>query len=90
MEVFDCNEVMWSKCLIPCIERRIGGSVHFVITQFHGSKGIFIKTEPNMQSMFFNALPHRSIAPARAFASQTPSHLIHGNIVFFLPIWGFC
>ena len=58
----------------------------FVIDVAHQVECVLVKTHPQMNPMFFNAVPVCLVSPTGALATQAPSKGIHRNLVSLLPI----
>lgn len=78
--VDDANIRCWFKGILPVGEaliRELG--VSFGVALAHQSKGIFVKTHPEMQTMLLYPIV---LTPSRCtFAPQSPAHLIDRNLV---------
>src|SRR6516225_6118295 len=81
------DEILRLEGLFPGCERRGGGSVEGIVGFLHQGKAVVIKPEPHVQAVLFDALTQFGVAPARAFPTQTPPHLVNGDVVAILPTW---
>src|SRR5579871_3317897 len=68
------------ECVAPAGKPAVGEcTVALGVALAHQAEGIFVETHPEMQSMLFHAVCYA--APRCSFATQSPAHLIHGDLI---------
>ena len=79
------NEALLLESLLPRCHRLVRWPAQFFVALADCTKCVLVEPKPDVQPVLQNSLPVVQVATAGAFTTQTPAHLVHGDLILLLP-----